>query len=99
VPATSTAPPFSIDSFTDVSFAQHSGWALRASAKYFVTTRWSVEPSYIHWNVKDSPVNYETVVFTVNNVPAQEQLGFYEPLNTTNEFLVKLGFHFGAKAR
>jgi hypothetical protein len=95
VPATSIAPPFTIDSFTDISFEQHSGWALRASAKYQVTRRWSVEPSYIHWSVSDSPVNYETVVFTVNNVPAQEQLGAFEPLNTTNEFAVKVGFHFG----
>jgi hypothetical protein len=53
-----------------------------------------VESSYIHWNVSPSPVNYETVAFTVNNVTAQEQLGYFEPLNHTNEFLVKLGFHF-----
>ena len=53
-----------------------------------------MEPSYIHWNVNASPVNYQTATFTVNNVTAREQRGFYEPLNTTNEFLLKLGFHF-----
>jgi hypothetical protein len=94
VPATSTAPPFTIDSFTDISFAQHGGWALRASAKYQVAQHWSVEPSYIHWNVSASPVNYETAAFTVNNVTAQQQLGAFEPLNVTNEFFVKFGFHF-----
>jgi hypothetical protein len=94
IPATPTAPQFTIDGFTDISFAQHSGWALRASAKYQVTPHWSVEPSYIHWNVSASPVNYETATFTVNNVTARQQVGFYEPLNTTNEFLVKLGLHF-----
>jgi hypothetical protein len=94
VPATATAPAFTIDSFTDVSFAQHGGWALRASAKYQVTSHWSVEPAFIHWNVSDSPVNYETVTFTVNRITAQEQLGYYEPFNVTNEFGLKLGFHF-----
>ncbi len=94
VPATTTAPAFTINGFTDISFAQHGGWALRASAKYQVTRRWSLEPSFIHWNVSSSPVNYETVTFTVNNVAAQEQWGAYEPQNGTNEFGVKLGFHF-----
>ena len=94
VPATTTAPIFTIDGFTDISFAQHGGWALRASAKYQVTTHWSVEPYYIRWSVSASPVNYETVAFTVNNVTAHEQLGAYEPWNVTNEFGVKLGLHF-----
>jgi hypothetical protein len=94
IPATATAPGFTIDGFTDVAFDQHAGWALRASAKIPVTRHWSVEPAYIHWNVSASPVNDETVTFTVNTVSAQERLGFYEPLNTTGEFLVKLGFHF-----
>jgi hypothetical protein len=94
VPPTATMPAFTIDSFTDVSFAQHGGWALRASAKYQMTSHWSVEPSFIHWNVSDSPVNYETVAFTVNRVTAQEQLGYYEPFNVTNEFGLKVGFHF-----
>jgi len=94
VPATTTAPGFTIDGFTDVSFDQHSGWALRTSAKYQVTRNWSVEPYFVHWNVSASRVNDETATFTVNNVTAQEQLGAYEPLNTTNEFGVKLGFHF-----
>ena len=94
VPATPIAPAFTIDGFTDVSFVQHQGWALRASAKYQVTRHWSVEPAYIHWSVSASPVNDETATFTVNNVTAREQLGAYEPFNTTNEFGVKLGFHF-----
>ncbi len=94
VPATPTAPAFTIEGFTDISFAQHGGWALRASAKYQLTRQWSVEPAYIHWNVSPSPVNYETATFTVNSVTVQEQFGAYEPLNATNEFVVKLGFHF-----
>ena len=94
VPATPTAPAFTINGFTDVSFDQHSGWALRASGKYQVTSHWSLEPSYIHWSVGDSPPDYTTATFTVNGVTAQEQLGFYEPKNATNEFAVKVGFHF-----
>ena len=39
-------------------------------------------------------MNYETVAFTVNGITAQEQLGFYEPGNHTNEFGVKLGLRF-----
>jgi hypothetical protein len=93
VPATTTAPQFTIDGFTDISFAQQGGWALRASAKYQVTPHWSVEPYYIRWSVTASPVNYETVAFTVNRVTAHEQLGAYEPWNVTNEFGVKLGLH------
>jgi hypothetical protein len=53
-----------------------------------------VEPYFVHWNVSDSTVNYATATFTVNNVTAQQQLGFYEPWNVTNEFGVKLGFRF-----
>jgi hypothetical protein len=94
VPPTATAPGFTINGFTDVSFAQHGGWALRASAKYQFTRRWSVEPYYVHWDVNASPVSYETVAFTVNNVTAREQMGFYEPRNVTDEAGVKLGFHF-----
>jgi hypothetical protein len=70
------------------------GWALRASAKYPVTTHVSLEPYYVRWNVSASPVNYEVATFTVNNVTAQEQLGAYEPHNVTNEFGLRLGFHF-----
>jgi hypothetical protein len=94
VPATATAPAFTINGFTDISFAQHRGWALRASAKYQVTRHWSVEPYYIHWNVSDSPVSYETVTFTVDNVTASEQFGAYEPHNLTRELGVKLGLRF-----
>ena len=54
----------------------------------------SVESSSIHANVSASPVNVETVAFTVNNITAQEDLGAYEPVNHTNELFVKLGFHF-----
>jgi hypothetical protein len=94
VPATATAPGFTIDGFTDVSFDQHGGWALRASAKYQVTKRWSVEPYYLYWNVSASPVSHETVTFTVNQVTAREEFGAYEPWNVTHEFGVKLGVHF-----
>jgi hypothetical protein len=94
VPATTTAPAFTIEGFTDISFAQHGGWALRASAKYQVTTHWSVEPYYIRWTVGDSPASYLTAAFTVKSVTAQEQLGYYEPFNVTNEFGVKLGLQF-----
>jgi hypothetical protein len=94
IPATPTAPAFTIDGFTDISFSQRSGWAPRVSAKYQVTRIWSVEPYYVHWNVSASPVNYETTTFTVNHVTAREQRGFYEPLNVTHEYGVKVGFHF-----
>jgi hypothetical protein len=94
VSATTTAPSFTIDGFTDVSFSQPSGWAVRASAKYQVTSHWSVEPYYVHWNISASSVNHETATFTVDHVTAQEQLRAYEPLNVTNEFGVKLGFNF-----
>jgi len=94
VPATPTAPAFTINGFTDVSFDQHSGWAVRASAEYRAGKHWSVQPYFDHWNVSASPVSHETVTFTVNRVTASEQLGAYEPLNVTNEFGVTLGFHF-----
>ena len=94
VPATATAPAFTIEGFSDVSFAQHSGWALRTSAHYQATRRWSLEPYYIHWSVGDSSVNPITATFTVNGVTAAQRLGFYEPRNTTNEWGVKLGFRF-----
>jgi hypothetical protein len=94
VPATDIAPAFIINGFTDVSFAQHDGWALRVGAKYRINPRWSLEPYYIRWSVDDSPVNAVTATFTVNGVPANQQLGFYEPYNTTDEVGVKLGFRF-----
>src|SRR6185295_17466326 len=94
VPATATAPAFTIESFSDIDFVQHGGWALRASAKYQVNKTWSVEPSYVYWHVSDSPVSAGTVTFTVNGVTAQEQFGAREPENYTNEFVVKLGYRF-----
>lgn len=94
VPATPTAPAFTIDGFTDISFAQSRGWAVRANASYPLTGRWSLEPYYVRWRVNSSPVNYETVAFTVNSVTAHEQLGAYEPFNTTNEFGMRLGVRF-----
>lgn len=94
VPATQIAPAFTIEGFSDVSFDQHSGWALRAGGKYQMTRRWSLEPEYIHWNVSASPVSYETATFTVNGITVRQQLGAYEPMNSTNEFVVKLGFRF-----
>ena len=94
VPATPTTPAFTINGFSDISFHQHGGWAIRASAKYQLNKLLSVEPAYIHWKVDASPVSFETATFTVNGITVQEQLGALEPLNTTNEFAVKLGFHF-----
>jgi len=94
LPPTPTAPGFTIDGFTDLAFDQHRGWALRASAKYQVTGGWSVEPYYVRWSVGASPVSRGTVTFTVNGVTAREQLGAYEPFNTTDEFGMKLGFRF-----
>jgi len=94
IPATTTAPAFTIDGFTDISFTQRSGLAPRVSAKYQLTRILWVEPYYVHWNVGASPVNYETATFTVNRVTAQEQRGAYEPSNATHEVGVKVGFHF-----
>ena len=94
VPATPTAPAFTIDGFSDVSFDQPSGWALRARAKYQFTSRWSLEPSYVYWNVGDSSPSYVTATFTVNDITVAEQLGFYEPLNITHEIALKVGFRF-----
>jgi len=94
VSGTPVAPPFTIDSFTDISFAQHRGWALRASAAYPLTDTWSLEPYYVHWRVGDSRVNFETATFTVNGVSAQQRLGAYEPRNLTHEAGVKFAFHF-----
>ena len=94
VPATPTAPAFTTNGFSDISFDQHPGWAPRAGAKYQMTRQWSVEPDCIHWNVSASPVNYETATFTVNGITVRQQLGAYEPLNTTNEFVVKIGLRF-----
>jgi hypothetical protein len=94
VPATPAAPAFTLEGFTDISFDQHSGWAVRASARYQITRQWWLEPQYIHWNVSDSPVSYETATFTVNGITAQQPLGAYEPMNHTDEFTVKLGLHF-----
>jgi hypothetical protein len=94
IPATSSAPPFTINGFSDVSFSQHRGWALRASASYQLARHWSMEPYYLHWHVSASPVSYETASFTVNRITAEQQVGAYEPLNVTREFGVKLGFHF-----
>ena len=94
VPATPTAPPFMVNGFTDISFSQSGGWALRASGKYPVTARLALEPYFVRWQVSSSPVNYETATFTVNNITAQEQLGAYEPHNVTTEFGVRLHLHF-----
>jgi hypothetical protein len=94
VPATPTTPPFTINGFSDISFHQHSGWGIRAGAKYQLTRLVSVEPAYIHWNVSASPVSFETATYTVNGITAHEQFGAIEPLNHTDEFAIKLAFHF-----
>jgi hypothetical protein len=94
IEATSTAPPFTIDRFTDFSFAQHRGWAMRAGAKYQLTRRWSVAPRFIHWRVSDSEVAFSTVTFTVNSITAKQELGAIEPVNSTDEWSLNVGFHF-----
>jgi len=91
IPATPTAPAFTLNGFTDVSFDQHSGWAFRTSAKYQINKHWSLEPYYIRWHVSASDTNGEIATFTVNGVAAQEQFTAYEPRNLTHEFGVKLG--------
>ena len=62
------------------------------SAKFEMHRRWSVEPYWIYWNVGDSDIDITTAPFTVNGISAQQQAGFYEPRNTTNELGVKLTF-------
>jgi len=94
IPATPTAPAFTLVGFSDISFAQQSGWALRARAMFQLNRRWSVGPEYVHWNVSSSPVNYETATFVVHNITAVQQVGAYEPLNRTNELVVTLGLGF-----
>lgn len=64
VPATPTAPACTIDGFSDFSFSQSRGWAIRASAKYQVTRHLSMEPYYLRWSVSASSVNDETATFT-----------------------------------
>lgn len=94
IPATSTTPAATVDGFTDISFSQSTGWAVRTSVKYQPGGRWLVEPYYIRWDIGDSPVNDETATFTVNGITAREQLGAYEPHNITNEIGVRLGLGF-----
>ena len=94
VPATSTTPAFTIGDFTDLSFKQRHGRALRASATVPVTKRWSVAPYVTHWRVEDSSVATGSVAYTVANVTARGTLNAYEPLNTTIEAGVKIGFRF-----
>jgi hypothetical protein len=94
IDATATAPPFTINDVTDISFDQTKGWALRGSATFEMTRHLSIQPYWVHWSVQSSPVNYETATFTVNGIRASEQLGAYEPDNTTNEFGVKFGVRF-----
>ena len=92
IDATDVAPAFTINGQTDVSFDQHQGRALRAGAKFDMTRRLSVEPYWIRWEVQDSIDSNEIVTFTVNGITAQENLGFVEPHNTTNELGVKFNF-------
>ena len=59
-----------------------------------MTGRWTLEPYYVRWSVRASPVNDEQATFTVNGVTAHEPVGAYEPVNVTNELGVRLGVHF-----
>jgi hypothetical protein len=47
--------------------------------------------------VGDSPVSDGSVAYTVNGITARQTLSYYEPLNFTNEFGVKIGLHFGGR--
>ena len=94
VPATPIAPAFTVEGFTDLSFVQRQGWAVRLGAKYELTPHWSIEPSYIHWQVSASSVDSTTATYTVNGITADEELNAIEPDNTTHEFSVSIGFHF-----
>ena len=94
VPATDDAPEFTIDGFSDISFDQHNGWAMRSSAKYQINRHVLVEPYFVYWRIGDSDVSNGTLTYTVSGITAMEQLGFLEPFNTTREIGVKLGFRF-----
>lgn len=94
VPATSSAPAFTIDGFNDFAFRQDAGWGLGARARVPINRRWSIEPYYLYWHVNDSTTDYGLVTFTVNGVAARQQFGAYEPLNTTREAGVKLRLRF-----
>lgn len=97
VPATSTAPAFTIGDFTDLSFDQHDGHAFRATAMVPVTDRWSIQPYYTYWRVDDSPVTTGSVAYAVGGVTVRGQLNAYEPLNTTAELGVKVALRFGGR--
>jgi hypothetical protein len=94
LPATPTAPAFSIDAFDDLSFDQARGFGIRASAKYAFNRRWSLEPYWIYWSVDDSTNSDASVTFTVRGISAVEQFSAVEPTNWTNEVGVKFGVHF-----
>jgi len=38
-----------------------------------------------------------SVAYTVNAITARQTFNAYEPLNFTNEFGVKVGWHFGGR--
>ena len=97
VPATATTPAFSIGDFTDLSFRQRTGSALRASASYQLSRSWSIAPYYVRWRVADSPVSTGSVAYTVNAITVRQTLGYYEPHNFTHEFGVKIGLRLGRR--
>lgn len=97
VPATSTAPAFTIGDFTDFSFQQTRGWAARASASIQVSRSWSLEPYYTRWSVKDSSTDTGSVAYAVNGITARQTLNAVEPHNFTEEAGVKLKFRFGGR--
>lgn len=97
VPATATTPAFSIGDFTNLSFTQRTGSALRASASYQLSRSWSIAPYYVRWRVADSPVSTGSVAYTVNAITVRQTLGYYEPHNFTDEFGVKIGLRLGRR--
>lgn len=97
VPATSTTPAFTIGDFTDLSFKQRKGHAVRASASMQLSRKWSIEPYLQRWRVNDSSINAGSVAYTVNAITARQTINYLEPHNFTHEVGVKIGLRLGGR--
>ncbi len=93
-PATATAPAFAFLGTNDLNFRQRLGYGLRASAKLHLTRHFSLEPYFNHWGIARSVPDVATFRYTVNGQPEQYSVVYTEPRNHTNEFGLKVGFHF-----
>lgn len=94
VPSTATAPAFAFLGTNDLNFRQRLGYGLRASAKLHLERHWSLEPYFSHWGIAQSIPDVATFRYTVNGQPEQYSVVYTEPRNHTNEFGLKVGFHF-----